>query len=79
MISNGMFDFWDKFELRKVKKLKGKNQDQNDANENENTNNEQMKPLTIAQLQSAYYSFVIGICASFLSFIFETVVKILYI
>lgn len=73
-----MFDFWDKFEFRKVKKLKNQNQDENDANEN--TNDEQTKSLTIAQLQSAYYSFVIGICASLASLASEMmIVKISYI
>ena len=72
MISGGMFDFWNKKEFRKAKKSKVKNQNQNDANEN---TNEQIKPLTIAQLQSAYYFFVIGICASFLSFAFEMIFK----
>ena len=77
MISNGMFDFWDKFESRKVKKLKGQDQGENGAKEN---TNKQTKPLTIAQLQSAYYSFVIGICASLTSFASEImIVKISYI
>ena len=67
-----MIDFWTKKEFTKLKHSKVKKRDQNDTNEKIN---KQMKSLTIIQLQSAYYFFVIGICASFLSFAFEMIFK----
>ena len=75
MISSGMFDFWTKKEFRKLKHSKVKKRDQNDVNENID---KQTKSLTIVQLQSAYYFFAIGICASFLTFAFEMIVKFKY-
>ena len=66
MISGGMFDYWKQNELRKARLMSSKQK-------NDNDNDDQLiKPLTIVQLQSAFYLFVIGIVASFILFIIET-------
>ena len=61
-----MFDYWERNELRKAK-LK------NNKKQNDDENHDQLtKPLTIVQLQSAFYLFVIGIVASIMLFTIET-------
>ena len=42
-------------------------------NSNDNDGNEMTTPLTTAQMQSAFYSFMFGVCLSFLSFAIEAV------
>ena len=66
MISGGMFDYWEQSELRKAR-LKYDNKQNNNDN-----NNQLIKPLTIVQLQSAFYLFVIGIFVSIMLFTIET-------
>ena len=62
-----MFDYWERNELRKAKLKNNKKQ-----NDNDNDDDDQLiKPLTIVQLQSAFYLFVIGIVASIMLFTIE--------
>ena len=71
MIGGGMFDYWHRNEFAKIQHLKptkiGKKSDKSGSSNEDHEIG--IKPLTNAQLQSAYYSFVIGVCVSIL-FIF---------
>ena len=73
MISCGMFDYWHRNEFIKIKNLKStKKRKKSNKNDSSNFDKEiAIKPLTNAQLQSAYYSFVIGVCVSILSILIE--------
>ena len=62
-----MFDYWQRNELRKAK-LKYDNK----QNDNDN-DNQLIKPLTIVQLQSEFYLFIIGIVTSIMLFMIETI------
>ena len=66
MISGGMFDYWERNELRKAKLKNNKKLNDNDNDD------QQIKPLTIVQLQSAFYLFIIGIVTSIMLFTIET-------
>ena len=44
---------------------------------NINVDGEQIKPLTITQLQSAFYSFVFSICVSLLSILIEITISLM--
>ena len=72
MICGGMFDYWERKELRKTKAIYSKKQNENDNN-NENGIDQLNKPLTMGQLQSAFYLFVIGIVVSILLIIIEMI------
>ena len=71
MISNGMFEYWQRNELRRIKNLKTskKKVDQSDSPSNED--DDPIKPLKMVHLQSAYYLFLIGVCVSILSIFIE--------
>ena len=73
MIGCGMFDYWHRNEFTKIKNLKStKKRKKSNKNDSSNLDEEiAIKPLTNAQLQSAYYSFVIGVCVSILSILIE--------
>ena len=66
-----MFEHWHCNELNNMKnfKLAKKKSDQSDASSNKD--DDKIKPLTNAQLQSAYYFYLIGIGFSILSIFIE--------
>ena len=73
MISNGMFELWNRNEFNKIKILKSnkyeKKSEQIDSSSSKVINT--MKPLTSIQLQSLYYFFLIGVCISIVSLLIE--------
>ena len=72
MICGGMFDYWKRKEFRKTEIIYGKIQNENNNN-NDNGIDQLNKPLTMGQLQSAFYLFVIGITVSILLIIIEMI------
>ena len=70
MIRCGIFDYWERKEIRKTKAIDNKKQNRND---NDNGTNQLNKPLTMGQLESAFYLFVIGITVSSLLIIIEMI------
>ena len=70
MICGGMFDYWKRKEFRKSKAINSKKQNDNDS---DNGTDQLNKPLTMGQLQSAFYLFVIGITVSILLIIIEMI------
>ena len=68
MICGGMFDYWKRKEFRKSKAINSKKQ-----NDSENGTDQLNKPLTMGQLQSAFYLFFIGIAVSILLIIIEMI------
>ena len=76
MICGGMFDYWERKELRKTKAIYSKKQNENN-NYNNNGIDQLNKPLTMGQLQSAFYLFVIGIVVSILLIIIEMILSVI--
>ena len=70
MICGGMFDYWKRKEFRKSKAINSKKQNDNDI---DNGTDQLNKPLTMGQLQSAFYLFFIGIAVSILLIIIEMI------
>ena len=72
MISNGMFEYWNRNEFRRIKNLNSskKNSDNSNAPIEDG---DLIKPLKMVNLQSAYYFFLIGICVSVLSIFIEVI------
>lgn len=72
MIVGGFFDFWRKNEFRKFVLERGRAE----ANEEKQTDQSDLiKPLTVEQLQSAFYFFVLGISASSITLMIEYKIK----
>ena len=72
MIVGGFFDFWRKNEFRKLIFERGRAE----ANEEKQTDQSDLiKSLTVEQLQSAFYFFVLGISASSITLIIEYKIK----
>lgn len=72
MFEGGFFDFWRKSEFLKVFLIQRKNyKSEHYIGNNINADGQQIKSLTITQLQSAFYSFVFSVCVSSLSILIE--------
>ena len=68
-----MFEYWHRNEFTKIKNLKSTKKKKK-SNEKDSSNEDEeiaIKPLTNAQLQSAYYFFVMGVCVSILLIVIE--------
>ena len=71
MISSGIFEHWHCNELNKMKNFKLTKKKSNKSDASSNKHDDQIKPLTNIQLQSAYYFYLIGIGISILSIFIE--------
>ena len=69
MISTGMFEYWKRNKFQKIKNLKSSKKKKSDSLSS--FDNDQIKPLTNFQLQSAYYFFLIGFGLSIFSIFIE--------
>ena len=78
MIVGGFFDFWRKNEFRKFILERGRAKTNEETQTDQSDQSDQsdlIKSLTVEQLQSAFYFFVLGISASSITLMIEYKIK----
>lgn len=75
MIVGGFFDFWRKNEFRKFILERGRAKTNEETQTDQTDQSDLIKSLTVEQLQSAFYFFVLGISASSITLMIEYKIK----